>query len=175
MGKKKTVPYTFVAYPAIVGLLLVGIVLTLPGCLQKKSQNTRATQATVKEVPKAPLPEGTNVIVLAQKQKGSTVVIDGVRLSSSGFIVVRDDLYGKPGVVIGVSPLLPAGESHTIRLDLQRDFAGIEQLYAELHGDNGDRRFRQVDDPVALDEQSHAVIVPFSLEGSKDPFVDVRY
>lgn len=153
-------------------LIILAIVFAIvsTGCFNKK-KNAQPTQ----KKPVVELPTGDNVLVLETKQKGGVVAIDAVRLALPGFIVIRDDLYGKPGVVIGVSPLLPVGEAKDLKLDILRDFTGIEQMYAELHADNGDRRFRQTDDTLVANEQKQAVLVPFSLEGTKDPSVDVKY
>lgn len=151
-------------------VLATMLIVSLSGCFNKK-KNAQPTQ----KKPVVELPAGDNVLVLETKQKGGVVVIDAVRLALPGFIVIRDDLYGKPGVVIGVSPLLSVGEAKDIKLDILRDFTGTEQMYAELHADNGDRRFRQTDDTLVANEQKQAVVVPFSLEGTKEPSVDVKY
>ncbi|MBI4090509.1 MAG: hypothetical protein HY422_00625 [Candidatus Komeilibacteria bacterium] len=151
----------------IVLAIIIAVVST--GCFKKK--NVRPIQ----QKPVVELPAGNNVLVLATKQQGGFVVIDAVRLAAPGFIVIRDDLYGKPGVVVGVSPLLPSGEARDIRLELLRDFLGTEQLYAEVRADNGDRRFRQTDDSIVLDEQGQSVMAQLSMEGIKDPFVDIKY
>lgn len=149
---------------------MVVIAILSPGCFNKKKNAQPAQQKPVKE-----LPAGDNALVLEPKQKGGTVVIDGARLAAPGFIVIRDDLYGKPGVAIGISPLVPAGEARDIKLDILRDFTGMEQMYAELHADNGDRRFRQTDDTLVADAAGAKITIPFSMEGASDPFVDVKY
>ena len=148
---------------------MLACVVAATGCFKNKK-----ISQTV-EKPQVILPAGVNVMILATQQHGGSVVVDGVRLSASGFIVIRDDLYGKPGVVVGVSPLLPAGEAQHLELDLLRDFSGAEQLYAELHHDNGDRRFRQVDDLPVKDAEGQEIVVQFAMEGPGDPFVDVGY
>lgn len=76
-----------------------------------------------------------SVSVLAQTIEGSTVEVAKVVSAEPGWIVIHAEADGKPGAVIGYSPV---GEGTTENVDVEIDLAqATERLFAMLHVDGG--------------------------------------
>ena len=75
-----------------------------------------------------------------------------MKLVQPGFVVIHEDNAGAPGVVLGASGLLSAGEHRAVlAISLTRAAADGETLDAMLHVDDGDGRFDQAHDPPVID------------------------
>ncbi len=95
---------------------------------------------------------GRNVIYIAEQSPSRTVSVAVARLESTGFIAIHEDSADSPGKILGVSGLLPAGETKNLTpVVLSRATADGETLYATLYLDDGDGVFDSVKDTSAFD------------------------
>lgn len=93
-----------------------------------------------------------SAIYVAGQTPGRSVTVSVVRLEKSGFVVIHEDIVGIPDKILGVSGLLPAGETKNLQpITLSRATRDGEIIYAMLHVDDGDGKFDAADDKPALD------------------------
>ena len=136
----------------IVILLVIGLflglgffLLSIPGIREELVQNS---------VNPTPGPEspglvetengifaGNVIIELGSVTPNNSIIIDRVNLLSPAWVVVFEDDDGQKGKVLGVSVLLPKGESQGVIIDLQRRVVRSESIYIGLHSDDGDSKF----------------------------------
>lgn len=109
---------------------------------------------------------GSAVLVLGAAQSPGVISIKKVEIPQPGFVVVQDDMYGSPGIVVGVSSYLNVGRTEDILVELARAFAGDEQFYVSVRADNGDGRFKQLDDPALTNESGTPILIPVTAQGS---------
>jgi len=101
---------------------------------------------------------------VSAQNAGTRVGLDAVVLAKPGFVVIRQDVAGKPGKVIGTSAFLQAGEMHGVTV-MAVTKAGMS-YWAELRADDGDGKFAEAKDAAVVDERNGAVSVKFSTVGS---------
>jgi hypothetical protein len=74
-----------------------------------------------------------------QRSDGETVVVAEVTLPAAGFVALHADEDGVPGVILGLSDLLPEGSSTAVTLSLERPLdttqAVIAVAYVDRDGD----------------------------------------
>jgi hypothetical protein len=71
-----------------------------------------------------------SVEVAEQTSDGRSLVVGSVDLPSSGFVVIQSDEDGEPGAILGVSDLLPAGESSDVEVELDPWLSSTEAIWA---------------------------------------------
>jgi hypothetical protein len=92
---------------------------------------------------------------------GTTLVIPSATLPVAGFVAIHSDQDGAPGPVIGVSELLPEGESTDIEITLDEPLTASGTVYPMVHVDangNGVYEFPGVDVPGTTDSGDVAVV-----------------
>lgn len=95
---------------------------------------------------------GGNAIYVAEQAPGRSFSVAVTRWEKPGFVVIHEDANGAPGKILGVSSLLPAGETKNLSpITLSRSTRDTETVYAMLHFDNGDGSFDAKNDKPALD------------------------
>lgn len=95
---------------------------------------------------------GNNAIYVAEQEPTDTVSVWVARFEKPGFVVIHEDAAGSPGKILGISPLLLAGENKNLPpIKLSRKTTDGETIYAMLHLDNGDGKFDAANDKPALD------------------------
>ncbi|MDP3769501.1 MAG: hypothetical protein U1A25_02820 [Candidatus Sungbacteria bacterium] len=95
---------------------------------------------------------GHNAIYVAEQLPGRSVSVSVVRIEKPGFVVIHEDAGDAPGKILGVSNLLPAGETkNLLPIMLLRVAQDGEIIYAMLHVDNGDGVFDAEDDKPVFD------------------------
>jgi hypothetical protein len=95
---------------------------------------------------------GANTIYVAEQAPLRTISVALVRLEKPGFVVVHEDVAGAIGGILGVSGVLPAGETKNLEsILLSRLTRDGERLYVMLHLDDGDGLFDPVKDKPVLD------------------------
>jgi hypothetical protein len=95
---------------------------------------------------------GENAIYVAAQPPGHSVSVSMVRLKRPGFVVIHEDRAGAPGKILGVSSLLPAGDTENLQpITLSRVTRDGETIYAMLHFDDGDGKFDVANDKAVLD------------------------
>lgn len=109
-----------------------------------------------------------NAIYVAEQALGRSVSVSLTRLEKSGFVVIHEDADGAPDKILGVSGLLPVGETENPKtITLSRVMRDGEIIYAMLHIDNGDGKFDAADDKPALDSVDGAPMM-MVVTASKD-------
>lgn len=93
-----------------------------------------------------------SAIYVAEQKPGDRVLVSLVRLEKPGFVVIHEDAAGNPGKILGVSSLLPKGETkNLLAVTLYRATKDGETIYAMLYFDNGDGAFDDINDKPVLD------------------------
>ncbi len=108
---------------------------------------------------------GKNAIYVAEQSPSRTVSVAVARLEKSGFVAIHEDNADKPGKILGVSNVLPAGETKNLTpIALSRVTKDGETLYAMIHPDDGDGVFDPVKDNPAQDSlSSESVMMIFTV------------
>ena len=70
-----------------------------------------------------------------QRSDGATVVVAEVTLPAAGFVALHADEDGVPGVILGLSGLLPEGTSSEVTLTLERPLESSQPLFAVAYVD----------------------------------------
>ena len=95
---------------------------------------------------------GKNAIYVAEQAPSQTISVEVVYLEQPGFVVIHENSNEKPGKILGVSGLLPTGETKdSLQISLSRSTVDGETIYAMLHHDDGDNIFDAAKDKPALD------------------------
>lgn len=112
-----------------------------------------ATEAAAEE-PAAPAPDTPRVSVADQAVVDGQVTVAEAFSKGPGWLVIHADREGKPGPVLGFSPVVNGLNQNVV---VALDVAGVtETLYAMLHvdvGELGKYEFPGVDGPVVVDGQ----------------------
>jgi len=147
-------------YLWVVGLL---VVLGLGYYLIKgRTPAPVTTEVTTEET--ATVPEEKNLVLVSDYTAGKTATVASVLLENPGYVMIHEDVSGKPGAIIGTSALLPAGESSDVVVNLKRASKEGEVLYAMLHRDDGDGKFQATTDLPLMDSQGNVVVMSFTID-----------
>jgi len=80
-------------------------------------------------------------LTLEDQPRGDGVIIKSMTLDKPGFVVIHKDGGGKPGPVIGHSPVMAAGTHENVKVDFDNAQAGA-RVFPMLHYDNGDGQYQ---------------------------------
>lgn len=134
---------TFLAVAVVV--VAAAVIWGIQTGSERSNQGSADRLAVLSEEELTPAPsvlEGvTNGLVANGRLAGGPVLINEVKLATSGYVVVHSDNGGVPGTVRGVSGLLSAGVSREVMIELSRASIAGETLWAMLHQDDGDGEF----------------------------------
>lgn len=110
------------------------------------------------------LREVANGLIASGRLAGDPIIIEEVKLSEPGYVVIHEDDGGAPGAIIGVSDFLSAGTKKGVEIQLDRASVVGETLWAMLHGDNGDGEFEfpGADAPLQ-DELGEIIMIPIPI------------
>lgn len=115
---------------------------------------------------------GANAIDVAEQAPSRTLSVATVRFEKPGFVVVHENPNGGAGGILGVSDILPAGETNNLTsIPLSRLTLDGETLYVMLYFDDGDGAFDiSRDNPVLdpVDARPMMMIVTLDAEAT-DP------
>ena len=150
-------------YLWVVGLV---VVLGLGYYLVKGRTQAPATSEVTEEVP-ATVPGEKNLVLVTDYTAGKTATVARVVLEKPGYVMIHEDLSGKPGAIIGSSALLPIGESSDVVVNLKRASKDGEVLYAMLHMDDGDGKFNATVDVPLTDSSGNVVVMNYTVEKSE--------
>ena len=117
---------------------------------------------------------GDNAIYVADQKPGSFVVINFVVVNKNGYVVIYDNIRGRPGNTIGGTKLLPEGESRNVVASLARPVLDGESLFAIIHEDSGDGVFSPTLDVPFRDEEQNIIFMRFSIDRSASEADDVK-
>lgn len=125
----------------------------------KNSQNTASTSKELGVTPAENLVTGNSILVKDQTA-GIEVAVERVVLTSTAWVVVReDDGAGKPGKILGAQ-LFDAGVGAG-KVELLRGTEAGKTYYAMIYSDNGDRAFDPKLDQPILGSTSQPVMAVF--------------
>lgn len=150
-------------------LILLLVILTILGAVVGYYLRSGSLQKGGKAVVEKPSPNafriGSNSIYMADQLPGREVKVSFVSLEKDGFVVIHENKDGKPGQAIGVSSLLPAGETKNILpIALSRQVLHGETFWVALHGDDGDGTFDPFKDSFLTDTLNQPVMMQFMID-----------
>ena len=95
-----------------------------------------------------------NAIYVAEQVPAKNVSVAVVQFERPGFVVIHEDINGRPGKILGASALLSKGETKDVLVVFSRMTVDGETLYAMIHLDDGDKVFEAGEDYPAKDSIS---------------------
>lgn len=101
-----------------------------------------------------------HVEVIDQNVMGKVTLLSAA-LKESGYVVIHKEEKGKPGKIIGISPILGTGLYSNKALPLTEDVMPGDILYAMLHSDNGDDTFNPAEDSPVTDDEGIVIMRSF--------------
>lgn len=149
----------------IIGVIILGVgvwyYFGYGGLLKKVAENKHAENEKSAEGFRL----GANAIYVQDQAPGRKVLVGFAALGEQGFVVIREIDDGMSGEVVGVSELLPAGESGNIPpVMLSREARHGETLIAILHRDDGDGVFDPMKDAPITDENGEPFAMQFMID-----------
>ncbi|OGG59787.1 hypothetical protein A2765_04335 [Candidatus Kaiserbacteria bacterium RIFCSPHIGHO2_01_FULL_56_24] len=78
-----------------------------------------------------------NMMIVSEQKPGASIRGSLIVLAAPGYLVIHEDKDGAPGVILGASALLPAGENSNVPVTLSRASRDGETLHAMLHFEKG--------------------------------------
>jgi hypothetical protein len=161
----------------VIGIIIILIVIIIGAILYSQS-GTAPENQNLNPVPNnntgtssdsSNQAQAENNLMVADQKPGNTVTIPASVLSQGGYIVIHENNNGAPGKVIGVSAYLNPGENNNVSIKLSRASKNNEQLFAMLHGDNGNKIFDESDDmPIKKDDIP--VLMKFNIDKDTPAF-----
>jgi uncharacterized surface protein with fasciclin (FAS1) repeats len=109
----------------------------------------------------APAADTPSVTASDQESDGNSVIVENVVAAQAGWMVIHADADGRPGPVLGQTPVAP-GTTDNVVVILDEPIAGETPLWAMLHVDAGVRgtyEFPGADVPAMVDDA--IVMAPF--------------
>src|SRR3989344_4402602 len=79
-----------------------------------------------------------NMMIVSEQKPGASIRGSLIVLAAPGYLVIHEDKDGAPGVILGASALLPAGENSNVPVTLSRASRDGETLHAMLHFEKGE-------------------------------------
>ena len=116
-----------------------------------------------------------NAVAITDYPEGKIVTATKVKLESSGYVVVHEDRAGAPGMILGYSKLLKAGESDDVAIGLSKAAKAGDSLYVMLHLDDGDGKFNAKADMPAKDNFGNSVVMMFVVGSDAEGSLQVSY
>ncbi|MEK7583887.1 MAG: hypothetical protein AAB490_01470 [Patescibacteria group bacterium] len=169
-------------------IIIIAPLFVLVGFMAYFSTVKRTPQADLQDVvsgepaeiphPSGPLQriqEGEYALEVASRQEGTLVLIERVVFAEPGFVVLRDDLFGEPGVIVGMSGLLPAGETKGVVIESLQASPGESTFFAMLYVDDGNGRFKQLEDSQLVDADEKPIMAMFTMQNAGGVQPDVSY
>lgn len=95
--------------------------------------------------------------------KNNELIINLVSFADGGYVVIHQDKEGGFGDIIGVSELLPSGDSNNVPLNLSEITSEGDTLYAMLHQDNGNKVFAESEDLPVTGNDGGPIYMIFTI------------
>jgi len=115
-----------------------------------------------------------SAVVATEQKPGNSVIMTQVFLAAPGYVVIHEDSNGKPGAAVGVSGLLPAGESTNVQVMLTQSTKDGETLWSMLHVESSNNS--TYDDGVDMPVESRLggpIMGQFDISATADTGVQV--
>jgi hypothetical protein len=142
----------------ILALLAIGVAVSAMVQNGKSEDADRGQQ--VPDSSSGTMLAGSNAIYVKEQKIGSEAFISFVVLEKPGYVVVHEIAEGKPGKILGMSALLPQGQSKNVTVTLTDALVDGASYAAMPHLDNGDSVFDEVSDTPAKNN-SDTVMMEF--------------
>ena len=98
---------------------------------------------------------GRNAININEQRARTLATVSFVILEKKGYVIVREMKNGNPGDIIGISALIPAGQSSHVAVALSKALEDGSTYAAMLYEDDGNEVFDSASDvPVTSDDGS---------------------
>ena len=107
-------------------------------------------------------PVASDTFQVSYQEPGRFVLVDFVTLSEASFIVIQTSTSEGPGEVLGMSPLLAAGEAQQLEIKLTESMDADQTFYAVLYKDDGDGLFSLTADFLVYDQSGAPLVLLFS-------------
>lgn len=104
--------------------------------------------------------QSKNTITVNDQFAGFTVSVDKLTLDTDGWVVIHEDIDGKPGAILGASRR-DAGTYEKVEIELVRNTEEGSTYYAMLHTDDGDRQFDHTKDLAITAGEGQPVMTAF--------------
>jgi hypothetical protein len=114
-------------------LVFAALALVATACAYESSGTTTTTTVDVADLPPSTGP--ADVVVDDQRIEGTTVEIASVTLPSDGWVVVREDVAGSPGEIIGISEILRQGVVARVPIPFFIPITEDTIVHASIHVD----------------------------------------
>jgi hypothetical protein len=121
---------------------------------------TADNPSTVNDQQQAPTQPTRNSVVTTTQTAGSNIIIDEVSFTTPGYVVIHENINGKPGKIIAQSGLI-SGTRHDLVIRLTTK-AGMSYI-AMLHTDDGDGKFNATKDQPTLGANNQPVTIQFNI------------
>jgi len=102
-------------------------------CSYESSGTTTTTTIDVADLPPSTGP--ADIVIEDQRIEGTTIEIASVTLPSNGWVVVREDVGGSPGEVIGISDILRQGVIARVPIPFFVPITADTVVHASIHVD----------------------------------------
>lgn len=149
--------------------LMLALMLTGFACSRKRAAApVKKTAAPAEEYPTSTGGDPGSFYLVAKDQEsnGSSVTIDrAVFKETKGWVAIHANAGGAPGQVIGVSQLLPAGETGNLKVTLTKPLTKNDTVYPMLHledNNNSTYDFPNGDAPAKAGQK--VVVIPVKME-----------
>lgn len=141
MQNNKSIIIT-VAVLAVLLIVVIALVLT-------RSDNEVELAGNNDQVSNDVAGDESNLIIVNDQLPGNVVFYSNLNLAEDGFVVVRDEIDGRPGDVVGVK-VVEAGEGLTGEVELDEPTVEGSRYYVELYVDTNENGVFDADedDPV---------------------------
>lgn len=114
-------------------LLPVVFAVVVAGCAYESSGTTTTTTIDVADLPPSTGP--ADVVMEDQRIEGTTVEIASVTMPSDGWVVLREDVAGSPGEIVGISAMLRQGTIARVPIPFFVPIADDVIVHASIHID----------------------------------------
>lgn len=148
----------------VVGLFLLTMMLLVAVTPMRRA--VRPAVQTVQEVVRAAPTDYTgraHVEVIDQSVSGGQISLLSVALKESGYVVIHKEEKGKPGQIIGISPLIQAGLYSNGSVQLIEPVSPGDTLFVMLHSDDGDEAFSSETDQPLTDNKGMMIMNEFAV------------
>lgn len=152
--------------------IMLALMLTGFGCSRKRAvAPAKKTPAAAEEYQTSTGGDPGSFYLVAKDQEsnGTTVAIDrAVFKDTKGWVAIHANAGGAPGPVLGVSELLPAGETANLKVTLTKPLTKNATVYPMLHledNNNSTYDFPNGDAPAKAGQK--VVVIPVKMEITK--------
>ncbi len=151
-------------------LISLGVVVAVAALLLTYQRQGQDSGNVGKSDSESGLITGKNAIYVSDQPPSDKIEIGFVVLEKSGFIAIHAGENGNPAGILGVSNLIPAGETSSLQpIPLSGATQDGETLFAMLHFDDGDGVFDPSKDTPVRDVLGEPLMMEFSIDREAAP------